>query len=112
MNPTVLPALKRGDTWTLVFVVSQTPGGAPVDLTGCTAALQVRQPRTDDLVATADSLVITPLAGAVTAVFLPATTAAVPVGTYLTDLEITFADGQVRSSQTLTLAVLADYTRP
>jgi hypothetical protein len=111
MTPAVLPALKRGDTWTLVFVVCQTPGGAPVDLTGCAAALQVRHPRTDALIATADSLAITPQTGTVTAVFLPATTAAVPVGTYLTDLEITFADGEVRSSQTLTLAVLADYTR-
>ena len=111
MTPAVLPALKRGDTWTLVFVVRQTPGGAPVDLTGCAAALQVRHPRTDALIATADSLAITPQTGTVTVTFLPATTVAVAVGTYLTDLEITFADGEVRSSQTLTLAVLADYTR-
>lgn len=107
----VLPALKRGDTWTLAFVVNQAEGGPPLDLTGCAAALQVRHPRTDALVVGADSLVIVPLDGQVTVVFLPATTAAVPVGTYLTDLELTFADGQVRSSQTMTLAVIADYTR-
>lgn len=111
MTPTVLPALKRGDTWTLAMVVNQTPGGPPVDLTGCAAALQVRHPRTDAVVATPDSLDIAPQTGTVTIVFLPATTAVVPVGTYLTDLQLTFADGEVRSSQTLTLAVLADYTR-
>ena len=116
VDPIEMPlTIYQGATFRKSFAWKSGPTAAtatPVDLTGCAAALQVRQPRTDDLVATADSLVITPLAGAVTAVFLPATTAAVPVGTYLTDLEITFADGQVRSSQTLTLAVLADYTRP
>lgn len=112
MPPTALPAVKRGDTWSLAFVANQAPGGPPLDLTGCAAALQLRHPQTEALVAAPDSVVLTPLTGAVTATFLPATTREVPVGTYLTDLEITFADGQVRSSQTLALSVIADQTRP
>lgn len=107
-----LPALKQGDTWVLNFVARQTVGGAPLDLTGSGAALQLRHPLTAALVAEPDSLVIAPLTGTVTATFLPATTAAVPVGTYCTDLELTFADGEVRSSHTLTVPVIADYTRP
>ncbi len=112
MPPTALPALKQGDTWPLVFVARASAGGPPLDLTGCAAALQLRHPQTAALVATPDSIVLTPLAGTVLTTFLPATTATVPVGTYLTDLEITFADGQVRSSQTLVITVIADQTRP
>lgn len=112
MPPTALPALKRGDTWALTFVAKEATDGPPLDLTGCAAAMQLRHPQTDALAATPDSIVLTPLAGTVLATFLPATTATVPVGTYLTDLEITFADGQVRSSQTLVITVIADQTRP
>ncbi len=112
MATTALPPLKRGDTWTLTFVVGQALGGPPLDLTGGSAALQVRHPLTEALVAVPDSVVLTPLTGTVTLTFGPATTRAVAVGTYLTDLELTLADGQVRSSQTLTLSVIADQTRP
>lgn len=112
MPITALPALKRGDTWKLTFVARESPNGPTLDLTGCAAALQLRHPQTDALVAVPDSVILTPLTGTVLATFLPATTATVPVGAYLTDLEITFADGQVRSSQTLSLPVIADYTRP
>lgn len=112
MTPTALPALKRGDTWALTFVARESPDGPPLDLTGCAAAMQLRHPQTDALAAAPDSVVLTPLTGTVLATFLPITTATVPVGTYLTDLEITFADGQVRSSQTLALPVIADQTRP
>lgn len=112
MPPVALPAVKQGDTWVWVFAARQAADGPPLDLTGCAAALQVRHPHTAALVATPDSLVVTPLTGTVTAIFNPAVTAAVAVGTYATDLELTFADGQVRSSQTLSVSVIADYTRP
>ena len=112
MTPTALPALKQGDPWILNMVAIQTVGGEPLGLTGASAALQLRHPLTAALVAEPDSLVITPLTGTIAITFLPATTAAVPVGSYLTDLQLTFADGQVRSSQTMTVPVIADYTRP
>ncbi|MBP6734031.1 MAG: hypothetical protein KAX51_04520 [Chromatiaceae bacterium] len=111
MPALALPALKQGDTWVLNFVARQTAGGAPLDLTGCSAALQLRHPLTAALVAEPDSLVIAPLTGTVTVSFLPATTAMVPVGTYFTDLELIFATGEVRSSQSMTVPVIADYTR-
>lgn len=111
MTPLALPALKRGDTWPLTFVVNQQAGGPPLDLTGCAVALQLRHPQSGALVAAPDRVVLTPLTGTVTATFDPATTRAVPVGTYYTDLELTFADGQVRSSKTLALTVIADHTR-
>lgn len=112
MTPTVLPALKRGDTWTLAMAVNRsTPGGSSVDLTGCARRIagappthrcrggHAGQPRHRAPDRHRDYC------------FSPATTAVVPVGTYLTDLQLTFADGEVRSSQTLTLAVRRYYTR-
>jgi hypothetical protein len=112
MTPLRLGPVKRGDTWDLACTLRQTTGGAPVDLTGCAAALQVRHAQTDALVAAPDSIVIDPLVGGVTLTFLPATTAAIVPGTYYADLEITFADGRVRSTETLVLAVERDQTRP
>jgi hypothetical protein len=47
MTPLRLGPVKRGDTWDLACTLRQTTGGAPVDLTGCAAALQVRHAQTD-----------------------------------------------------------------
>lgn len=102
---------KRGDTWSQAFTWKQgSADGAPVDLTGCTPRLQLRT-KTGTLVLDATSyLTLTPLTGTVTVNVPAAVTALLPVGTVYFDLEITHADGSVRSTQTLSLVVLKDIT--
>ncbi len=107
-----LGPVKRGDTWDIACTLRQTAGGDPVDLTGCAAALQVRNAQTDALVAAPDSITLDPLVGGVSLTFLPDTTAAIVPGTYYADLQITFPDGRVRSTETLALAVERDQTHP
>lgn len=104
-----LPHLKRGDTWRLAFVWQQADGTA-VDLTGCTAALQLRDAR-GRLVGTPDDITLDLATGTVQVTFEPDTTALIPSGAHYTDLQMTFAAGEVRSSQTCLLPVLEDQTR-
>lgn len=104
-----LPHLKRGDTWRLAFVWQQADGTA-VDLTGCTAALQIRDAR-GRLVGTPDDITLELETATVRVTFAPDTTAAIPAGEYYTDLQMTFAAGEVRSSQTCLLPVQEDQTR-
>ena len=104
-----LPHLKRGDTWRLAFVWQQADG-TPVDLTGGTAALQIRDARRR-LLATPDDLTLDLETGTVHVTFAADTTALIPAGTHYTDMQITFATGEVRSSQTCLLPVQEDQTR-
>ena len=104
-----LPHLKRGDTWRLAFVWQQDDG-SPVDLTGGTAALQVRDQR-NRLVGTPDDISVDLETATVHVTFAAETTALIPAGAHYTDLQMTFADGEVRSSQTCLLPVLEDQSR-
>ena len=104
-----LPHLKRGDTWRLAFVWQQDDG-TPVDLTDCTAALQLRDAR-GRRVGAPDTLAIDLETGTVQVTFAAATTALIAPGSYFTDMQISFATGEVRSSQTCLLPVLEDQTR-
>lgn len=105
------PPQKRGDTWRFQFRWGQS-GGQPVNLTGCEARMQVRHAISKKLAAVPDSLVFDLSTGIVTATFLPATSAAVKPGTYLTDMEIEYADGYVQSCGTIQLPVVEDMTWP
>lgn len=104
--------LKRGDTWSAVFTYSDDAG--PVSLAGCSARLQVRVKTTSELVleATSDGgeLVIDAAAGTVTLTATPAMTEDLPIGTHPFDLEMTWSDGRVQSTETLFLTVLKDVT--
>lgn len=104
--------LKRGDTWRAVFTWTQ--GDDPVDLTGCTARLMVRARRADELLLDLTSpdggLTLTPLTGVVTVLATAAQTATLPVGTHVFDLELTYPDGSVQSTETAFLTVLEDVT--
>lgn len=104
-----LPHLKRGDTWRLAFVWQQADG-TPVDLTDGTAALQIRAVR-GRLVGIPDDLTLELATGTVRVTFAAETTALIPAGVHYTDLQMTLADGEVRSSQTCVLPVLEDQTR-
>lgn len=70
--------------------------------------MQVRD-RAGTLVATSSSaasqITIVGTTGTVNVAFPAATTALVPAGVYLTDLQITFADNTVQSTSTISLYV-------
>lgn len=103
-----LPPTKRGDTWDLVLHWRQ-PDGTPMDLTGCTARMQVRD-AARALVASPTTITLDAAAGTVTVSFSPAITRGIAPGEYRTDVELLWADGRVRSSPTLLLSVQEDCT--
>ena len=103
------PPLKRGDTWRIKFAWVQEDGSA-YDLSECEATLQLRDQR-GRLVGEPDDIEIDPETGTVTVIFEPETTASIPLGTHYTDLQVAFLDGDIRSSQTCILPVIADQTR-
>jgi len=104
-------SVKRNDS--LRAVLSFTEGGAPANLHGCRAQLQIRAKRVGTLLldcSTDNYLTIDGLAGTVT-INVPASEMGVPIGNYEADLELTYSDDTVRSSETFTVSVLKDITR-
>lgn len=104
-----LPEYKSGSTWTFPFQWNQR-SGAPLDLTGCVARMQVRHATTKRLLAEPDDITIDTTGGLVTATFSGETTAEVPPGTHLTDLKLVFASGESLSTETLSLPVVEGQT--
>ena len=104
-------SVKRNDS--LRAVLSFTEDGAAANLSGCTARLQIRVKRVGTLLldcSTTDYLTIDGLAGTVT-VDVPASEMDIQTGKHEADLELTYADGTVRSSDTFIVTVLQDITR-
>ena len=126
--------LKRGDTWAGVFKWTTASDGTPYDLTGCTARLQVRLP-VDAPAAYVRSQLPTPGARDYGAPIFDLSTdpdggltidealgyvyvrvdadetAALEIRSdYALDQELTFPDGIVVSTATLTMSVLEDVT--
>lgn len=105
--------LKRGDTWRTTFQWLQ-PDGTPVDLTGCTARMMLRDKITLavalDISTTSGELTIDPLVGAVGLQVGALAMQVIVPGYYLTDLELTFTDGTVMSTDTTKVKVLMDVT--
>ena len=107
-----LPPFKRGDTWNLVFVWKSN--NTLIDLTGCTARMQIRKKRSGTLLAeisTDNGIEIAGSEGRVNISFPANITANVEAGTHETDLEITFPSGDVQSSQTLDIPVIEAITK-
>lgn len=110
---TTLPTVKQGDTWTFVFTFKNKI--TPIDLSGCSARMQIRAKRTKQLYAesttTDDSITIDGALGKITVTFSAEKTTQVPVGTHLSDVEVTFpGTGHVMSSQTVQIVVEEDIT--
>ncbi len=99
----------RGDTWQRAWVISDG-AGAPVDLTGCAARLQVRD-GTGALAAEATlvngRLLLDALAGRVDLV-MPAAVMADLLGRYRFDIELTYSTGVVTTYEVGTLIVAED----
>jgi hypothetical protein len=103
--------IKRGDTWSQSFEWRQgSETGDPVDLTGCTARCHVRD-RSDALIAdVTDYLTVDGPAGSVDLALVP--TENFPAAKLQFDIELTWPDGTVQSTETMVLRVLEDVTLP
>lgn len=105
--------LKRGDTWSQTFAWKQgSETGDPVDLTDCTARCQLRD-RADTLILDCTSYLTVDGAAGTVSVLAPASAMEnFPVGRLSFDIELTFPDGTVQSTETMTLKVIEDVTLP
>lgn len=109
-----MPAVKlyRGDTWQRAWVIEQ-PAGVPLDLTGATARLHVRD-GAGQLVMDASVangwLSIQPGDGRIDLLMPKEATGIVP-GSYRFDLEITLANGIRKTVEQDALLVIEDMTR-
>lgn len=113
--------IKRGDTWRPQFVW-QDGNGNPIDLTGATARLQLRQKRNSlelsgttypaeiDLKSTEGDIIITESEGKLEIEVSANQTSLLEPKNYVTDLEITFPNGDVKSTQTIDVIVERDVT--
>lgn len=112
---------KCGDSW--VWTFRYRTDGDPqklIDLTGCSARIQVRDPATDAPLLSAGydparypdqgDIQIDWWLGEVRVLFPPALTDAVPPGRYQTDLELFWPGGRVRSTETMTVIAVRDVT--
>lgn len=107
----VIIQLKRGDTWVQTFSWKQgNETGIPVDLSGCTARLHIRDKQRRLLIDASPFLTIQGTEGVVTVEVPASLTRALPIGPCFFDIEITFADGTVRSTETMSLSVAEDIT--
>lgn len=102
----------RGDTWQRAWLL-EDGSGAPIDLTGASARLHVRDDAGTLLVSasTADGrLTLTPAQGRID-MLVPASAMAIAPGAYRFDIEVTFASGVRRTYEQDTLVVLEDISR-
>jgi len=107
-----LPTFKRGDTWKITF--SWKSNDTPIDLTGCTARMQIRKKRVGTLLAeitTGQGITISGTAGQVNVAFPASITSDVDVGIHETNIQVTFPSGEVQSSDILEIPVAEAVTR-
>ncbi len=108
---------KRGDTLKLVFQwrAEADSDSDPIDLTDCSARFQIRS-KCGTLVATATSdtgeITVGGVSGDVGVRIESDVMQTVAKGSYRCDLELTFPDETVLSSDTLTLVIVDDQTKP
>lgn len=85
--------IDQGATWSVVVTYKDSTG-VPINLTGYTAAMQVRQQYSSDtaeltLTSPSNGIVITPSTGIVTITMTAVQTAALEEGYYVYDVELT-----------------------
>jgi hypothetical protein len=104
--------LYRGDTWTRAWEIKDAAGN-PIDLTGASARLQVRD-ATGAVVISASTidgrLTLTPASGRID-MLVPYSATVIAPGSYRFDIEVTHASGIRRTYEQDTLIVLEDVTR-
>jgi len=100
-----------GDTWARAWRLTDSAGRA-IDLTGASARLHLRTAagaKVAEAATTDGRVVIDPLAGRID-MRIPAAAMRLPVGGYRYAMEITSADGTVRTIETNSLIVREDVT--
>ena len=96
--------VKRGDTWSWTCTFADADG-APVDLAGVTARCQVRDKR-DKLLADYSAQ----LTLGASDLALRVLENQLPVGVHYFDIELTFPDGSILSTETKAITVIKDIT--
>ncbi len=107
-------SVKRGDTLKINFIWSEENTNIPLNLTGCSARLHIRNSRTKELLIDANTdngrLTIEGALGLIKLVIDSDDMANLPIGLHVFDLELIFTDGSVLSSETQNLEILQDIT--
>lgn len=102
----------RGDTWQRAWIIADVAGN-PVDLTGVTVRLHVRDAAGAKVMeaSTADGrITLQPAAGRIDLV-MPKEATGVSPGSYRFDMEVTFPSGVRQTYEQATLVVLEDMSR-
>lgn len=107
--------LHQGDTWAIKITYRQ-PSGAAVDLSGCTARMQLRPAYASSTVVLEAStsngrIALNGPAGEIVITVAAADTAAIAAAVYVYDLELTFAGGIVEKAAHGTITVVPEVTR-
>jgi len=102
---------KRGDTWRQVFYWKQgSESGPPVDLSGCTARLQLKDKSKLLILDATAYLTIDPINGSLQTDVPASETVLFPLESLYFDIELTFPDGSVQSTETMRLQIVEDIT--
>jgi len=102
---------KRGDTWRQVFYWKQgSESGPPVDLSGCTARLHVKDKTKAIIVDATAHLTLDPINGGLSIDVPASVTELFPLEALNFDIELTFPDGSVQSTETMRLQIVEDIT--
>jgi hypothetical protein len=107
-----IPSHRRGDTWDGINSVAINSNDQPINLTGAAIKMELREdidaPATFTLSTTDNTIVITNAAqGTFT---IPPILVDIPFGKYLYDIQITFANGVVKTYVEGTWEIVADIT--
>lgn len=104
---------KRGDSWQLTWAWRDA-NGDPIDLSGCSAQMQLKQQLGSepvlDLLSSGEGLTIDSSAGDVSVSVDAATMSTLTPGIYHCDMQLTFPDGRVVSTATIQVYVETDIT--
>ena len=87
--------VRQGDSFAINIAVRQ--GCQPVDLTGATVLMQVREKDSGNLVFAVNGTPVDVLHGKIALLIMPEMTAAQALGDYVTDIQLTGADGSVNT---------------
>lgn len=86
--------IRQGDSFAINIQVKQKC--QPVDLTGASLLMQVRNPDNNNLMFSLAGTPVDAINGKMALLFTPTQTS-IPVGDYITDIQITTADGNVNT---------------
>ena len=87
--------VRKGDSYAINLQVKN--GCKPVDLTGATLLMQVREKDSNNLIFSVTGTAVDVKNGKMALLIIPSMTANVALGDYITDIQLTGADGSVNT---------------